>query len=208
MATNTIRQDALSRFGAFGAFVLKLAFRPTRVDEVNSCFGFLVAPTYRRVSTCLGQYSVCGQVDALWPIAKGAPEEAHWHNALGPKCSLTDALDKALEPEGLFALGDYLESANEVLALEQQCKVTYEVFGLCGSEAKFKKSRELRGFLATTRAEALLLRLFSPDALAHYDVHGRDERVRSIKALMSKHGRWVSVFKPVHKRATEAMALK
>ena len=66
----------------------------------------------------------------------------------------------------------------------------------------------MRGFLAVTRGEQMLLRLFLPDALEKYSLAQRDERVRAIKSLVQKHARWTAIYKPVPKRAQDAMALK
>ena len=148
------------------------------------------------------------QVAQLSPIAKGGEKGLSWREDLAANATLTDCFDRASVDDGLFSKGDFSEFANELEAIERNAKSTFAVFGVGTEEAKWKKSKLLRGELATTRGEALLLRLFQPDAIANYSPRERDDRVRLIKGMVQKHARWGGIFKAIHNRAVAAMAMK
>jgi len=141
------------------------------------------------------------------PIAKGGPDGASWHATLANSATLTDAIDVAAAEGGLLALGDYFESANELKLAEDACKAAHDMAGTTRDPAAYERSKKVRAALTVTRCEALLIRLFLPDAMTRWNVDDRDLRVRAIKSMCLKHARWSAVFKPIHARAVDAMAL-
>jgi len=83
--------------------------------------------------------------------------------------------------QNLFGLPDFHERADEIKALRETAEQVAGVFGFDVGEDWLKKSADLCTDLARTRAEQLLARLFSPDAMAKYSMEDRDTKTRGIK---------------------------
>jgi len=126
---------------------------------------------------------------------------------LAPTATLSETIDVASQHGNLFSLPDYYASANEVFEKEKKLKSTFAVFDEKLPKDLLTKSKTVRACLAVTRCEALTLALFLPLAMSKYSVEDRDKKVRDLKSLCNKHGKYSSMFKPVHARAVEAMAL-
>ena len=149
------------------------------------------------------------QVDELEPIAQGGPtKDVAWHSDLPKDCTLVDALERAGEPNNLYALRGFSQKAQELHHRYTEAKVVHSVYGVNLPAVLASRSDMTCTHLARTHAEALLARLFAPDQMAKLDAEERDESVRAIQREMAKYAKWSTVFAPLRTRAKMAKQLQ
>ena len=136
------------------------------------------------------------------------PEEGRsWHGTINDGASLTDAIDAA-QVSNLFTVGDLFAFADSLKKVEVSVKKSCSVFGVDIDKRRLGRSAEVRGKLALTKAEALLVRAFMPDAMDAITPRDREAHCRAVKVQCVRHAKWNSLFKPVYLRALDALAGK
>ena len=177
-----------------------------RIFEVDKAAAdeFYAAAQAAAVASAVDPWAA--KVDEQEPLAKGGPEGASWHDGLDENTSsFTDCLDKAMEEGGLYAIPNLHAVAETIEAMEKYASTVWGIFEMPADAELMDRSAKLRSQLVLTRGEQLLLTLFSADGHASYTAEERDAKTRQIRTLVGGVRPFKRMFKPVFKRACEAL---